>query len=91
MLGTNYFRHAMLCAVAAAVLAARLGDPDFAKLTSLGLERDETVAIHERAFDEVSGSIDLALAADLRAALPHDAPATDALVALVALLTNQND
>ncbi|CAA9486345.1 MAG: FIG00803302: hypothetical protein [uncultured Sphingomonadaceae bacterium] len=89
LLGPDDPRHAMLRTVAAAMTAARLGDLDLAKLTSLGLDRREAVAILERAFDEVAGPVDPALAADLRAALPQGAPAAEALPHFVTQLEQQ--
>lgn len=89
LLGPGAPRDAMLRTVAAAIAAARLGDLDLAKLTSLGLNPDEAVAILERAFDEVAEPIDPTLAADLRAALAQGAPATDTLPHFVAQLETQ--
>lgn len=73
LLGTDDPHHTMLRTVAAALAAARLGDLDLAKLTTLGLDDDEAIAVLERAFDEVAGPIDPVLAADLRAALGQGA------------------
>ncbi len=89
LLGTGDPRHAMLRTVAAALAAARMGDLDLAKLTALGLDRDEATAILVRAFDEVAGNLDLAFAADLRDALKQGAPATEALPHFVTQLETQ--
>ena len=59
---------------AAALAAARLGDLDLATLQALGLGRREAVAVLERAFDEVAGPLDPALARQLRGALAAGAP-----------------
>ena len=89
LLGPDDPRHAMLRTVAAALAAARLGDLDLAKLISLGLERDEAVAVLERAFDEVAGPVDPALASDLREALARGAPAAETLPRFVHQLEHQ--
>lgn len=63
LLGPDDPRHAMLRTVAAALAAARLGDLDLARLTSLGLDRGEATEVLERAFDQVAAALDPVLAA----------------------------
>jgi hypothetical protein len=74
--------------VAAALIAARLGDLDVAALRALGVG-DAAVTIAERAFDEVAGGIEPALAARLRAALSRGRPAPGAVPNFVGKLARQ--
>ncbi len=59
----------MLATVAAALAAARLGDLDGPKLRELGLDRDASLAVLRRGFDDVAGTLDRRLAGELRGAL----------------------
>lgn len=74
--------------VSAAIVSARLGDLDLVTLTALGLGDDATTVL-ERAFDEVTGDMDPALAQRLRAALPLGRPASGDTPAFVAKLARQ--
>ncbi len=74
--------------VASAIVSARLGDLDLATLTALGAGKG-AVAVLERAFDEVADTLDPALAARLRAALPLGRPAAGAVPAFVDKLARQ--
>ncbi len=60
--------------VAAALVAARLGDLDLATLRALGAG-DQAVVILNRSFDEVTGDMDPGLRARLRGALSSGRPA----------------
>jgi hypothetical protein len=60
--------------VGAALAAARLGDLDASVLAELGLSFEEAEAVLVRAFDEVAGGLDPALAASLREGLADGAP-----------------
>jgi hypothetical protein len=75
--------------VAAALAAARLGDLDRATLIDLGLTDTQAAAVLVRAFDEVAGGLDPALAADLRAALAEGAPPAGPVPRFVAQLAGQ--
>lgn len=75
--------------VAAALAAARLGDLDRAALADLGLSAAEAVVVLERAFDEVAGELDRALAAELRGALADGAPPAGPSPRFVAQLAAQ--
>ena len=74
--------------VGAALVSARLGDLDLATLTALGLG-DAAVAVLERAFDEVTGDLDPALAQRLRATLADGRPAPGAVPSFVGKLARQ--
>ena len=74
---------------AAALAAVRLGDLDLAALQALGLDRREAVSVLERAFDEVAGPLDPALARELRAALSAGVPEAGELPAFVDRLARQ--
>ena len=58
--------------VAAALVAARLGDLDGPKLLALGLPAGEALAVLQRAFDAVAADLDPALAVILRDGLSLD-------------------
>ena len=75
--------------VAAALAAARLGDLDRATLADLGLASAEALRVLERGFDEVTASIDPALAAELRPALGPGAPNAGPVPLFVDLLAAQ--
>jgi 5'-deoxynucleotidase YfbR-like HD superfamily hydrolase len=64
-----------LSETAAAVARARLSGIDAGVLTAAGLTGDEAQGVLRRAFDEVGGAVDPALADRLRAALPLVRPA----------------
>ncbi|MET3825396.1 hypothetical protein ABIC16_001089 [Sphingomonas sp. PvP055] len=74
--------------VSAALVSARLGDLDLATLAALGLG-DDTVTVLERAFDEVTGNLDPALAQRLRAALAQGRPAPGTVPSFVGKLARQ--
>jgi 5'-deoxynucleotidase YfbR-like HD superfamily hydrolase len=74
--------------VGAALVSARLGDLDLARLTRLGLGPD-AVPVLQRAFDEVTGGLDPALAQRLREALVHGRPAPSAVPSFVGKLARQ--
>lgn len=75
--------------VAAALAAVRLGDLDRATLADLELDGAAALAVLERGFDEVAGSIDPALAAGLRPALAAGAPDAGPVPRFVELLAEQ--
>ena len=79
----------MLRTTAAAVTAGRLGDLDRGCLQELGLPAAEADAVLRRAFDEVAGAVDAALAGRLRAALPEGAPDSGPLQPFVVRLSAQ--
>ena len=74
--------------VSAALVSARLGDLDLAKLTALGLGAD-AVPLLERAFDAVTHDLDPILAQRLRAALPLGRPVSGETPLFVGKLARQ--
>ncbi|GGE93096.1 hypothetical protein [Sphingomonas prati] len=74
--------------VAAALVAARLGDLDLAALQALGTG-EQAVVILNRSFDEVTGDMDPALCARLRGALSSGRPAAGDVPAFVDKLARQ--
>ena len=79
----------MLRTTGAAVAAARLGDLERDSLLDLGLSPAEAEAALGRAFDELAGVIEPALAGRLRAALPLGAPEAGPLQPFVVRLSAQ--
>lgn len=74
--------------VGAALVSARLGDLDIVTLQALGLG-DDALTVVERAFDEVTGGIDTALAAQLRTALSLGRPVKGDVPTFVGKLARQ--
>ncbi len=79
----------MRTTVAAALVAARLGDLDRRTLRVLGLGDDDAHAVLARSFDAVAVDLDARLAAGLRAALAGEPSAEGPAPAFVADLARQ--